>query len=92
MARGNASKFFHPFMVPGDLKGSSEEVKNKLLVNFDPLRCFLGDLEASIFNAMMIIFEELISFLFTISLDICRKSSPTCLRYGMILWEVMLLA
>jgi hypothetical protein len=91
VARGNASKFFHPFILPGDLKGSSEEVKNKLLVNFDPLRCFVGDLEASIFNAMTIIFEEWI-FLFTFSLDICRKSSPTCSRYGMILWEVMLLA
>ncbi len=91
MARGNASKFFHPFILPGDLKGSSEEVKNKLLVNFDPLRCFVGDLEASIFNAMTIIFEEWI-FLFTFSLDICIKSSLTCSRYGMILWEVMLLA
>jgi hypothetical protein len=91
VARGNASKFFHPFILPGDLKGSSEEVKNKLLVNFDPLRCFVGDLEASIFNAMTIIFEEWI-FLFTFSLDICIKSSPTCSRYGMILWEVMLLA
>lgn len=79
-------------MLPGDLKGSLEEVKNKLLVNFDPLRCFVGDLEASLFNAMTIIFKEWISFLFTFSLGMCRKSSPTRSRYGMILWEVMLLA
>lgn len=79
-------------MLSGDLKGSSEEVKKKLLVNFDPLRCFVGDLEASFFNDMTIIFEEWISFLFTFSLDMCRKSSPTRSRFGMILWEVMLLA
>ncbi|KAK9990400.1 hypothetical protein SO802_025385 [Lithocarpus litseifolius] len=44
MARGNASKVYQPFMSPGDFKGSLEELKNKLLVNFDPLRCFVGDL------------------------------------------------
>ncbi|KAI8019409.1 Nucleolar protein 6 [Camellia lanceoleosa] len=45
VVRGNASKVFHPFMLPGDMKGSSEELKHKLMVNFDPLRCFVGDLE-----------------------------------------------
>ncbi|CAL5371205.1 unnamed protein product [Camellia sinensis] len=42
---GNASKVFHPFMLPRDMKGSLEELKHKLMVNFDPLRCFVGDLE-----------------------------------------------
>uniref|UniRef100_A0A7N2M189 Nrap protein domain-containing protein n=1 Tax=Quercus lobata TaxID=97700 RepID=A0A7N2M189_QUELO len=37
-------------MSPGDFKGSLEELKNKLLVNFDPLKCFVGDLGASIFS------------------------------------------
>lgn len=48
MARVNASKAFAPFLLPEDMKGGSEEVKSKMLVGFDPLRCFVGDLEASI--------------------------------------------
>ena len=50
MARGNASKVFQPFVSPRDFEGSLEGLKNKLLVNFDPLRCFVGDLKASIFH------------------------------------------
>ncbi|KAL0008143.1 hypothetical protein SO802_009645 [Lithocarpus litseifolius] len=57
VAWGNASKVFQPFMSPGDFKGSLEELKNKLLVNFDPLRFFVGDLEASIFIEFSNIFK-----------------------------------
>ncbi|KAL2497823.1 Nrap protein [Abeliophyllum distichum] len=39
------SKIFQPFLLPGDLKGSLEEMKNKLMVNFDPLRYFIHDIE-----------------------------------------------
>ena len=66
MAQGNASKVFQPFMSPGDFKGSLEELKNKLLVNFDPLRFFVGDLEASIFTGLMLISKSLLSLLFTL--------------------------
>lgn len=45
VARGNASKAFQPFMLPGDLRGSLDKLKNKLLVDFDPLRCYIADLE-----------------------------------------------
>lgn len=45
VARGNPSKLFHPFLLPGDLKGNSKGLRNKLLVDFDPLKCFVGDLE-----------------------------------------------
>ena len=45
MAHGKASKSFHHFILPGDLKTSSEELKSKLMVNFDPLMSFAGDLE-----------------------------------------------
>lgn len=48
MVRGKPSKKFHPFLLPGDMKGTLEELKHKLMVNFDPLRCFVGDIEASI--------------------------------------------
>ncbi|KAI3451695.1 hypothetical protein Pfo_008360 [Paulownia fortunei] len=43
--RGNASKTFQPFLLPGDMKGNLEELKNKLMVNFDPLRYFVSDIE-----------------------------------------------
>ncbi|KAL3813203.1 hypothetical protein ACJIZ3_014471 [Penstemon smallii] len=43
--RGNASKTFQPFLLPGDMKGDLEELKNKLMVNFDPLRYFVADME-----------------------------------------------
>ncbi|XP_061342356.1 uncharacterized protein LOC133288574 isoform X3 [Gastrolobium bilobum] len=45
VARGHASKCFQPFLLPRDLKGKSEELKNKLLVDFDPSRFFIRDLE-----------------------------------------------
>ncbi|CAK7339575.1 unnamed protein product [Dovyalis caffra] len=45
VAHGNASKAFQPFMLPRDLRGSLDELKNKLLVDFDPLRCYIADLE-----------------------------------------------
>lgn len=47
VAKGHASKCFQPFLLPKDLKGRPEELKNKLLVDFDPSRCFIRDLEAS---------------------------------------------
>nr|POF25474.1 nucleolar protein 6 [Quercus suber] len=59
VARGNASKVFQPFMSPGDFKGSSEELKNKLLVNFDPLRFFVGDLEKEFSNMFKVWYDSL---------------------------------
>ena len=47
MVRGSASKDFHPFILPGEMNGSVKDLKHKLMVDFDPLRCFVGDLEAS---------------------------------------------
>lgn len=47
LIRGNPSKTFQPFLLPGDMKGNLEELKNKLMVNFDPLRYFVTDIEAS---------------------------------------------
>lgn len=47
VAWGNPSKIFNPFLFSKDLKGSSDELRNKLMVDFDPLRCLLGELEAS---------------------------------------------
>ncbi|KAH6800552.1 nucleolar protein [Perilla frutescens var. hirtella] len=43
--RGNASKAFQPFLLPEDMKRSSEELKNKLMVGFDPLKCYVTEIE-----------------------------------------------
>ncbi|KAG7990196.1 hypothetical protein I3843_02G012900 [Carya illinoinensis] len=59
VARGNASKSFHPLMLPRDLKGSSEEVKKKLLVDFDPLRCFVEDLENEFSSTFKVWYDSL---------------------------------
>ncbi|CAJ1930137.1 unnamed protein product [Sphenostylis stenocarpa] len=47
VAEGQPSKCFQPFLLPKDLKGRPEELKNKLLVDFDPSKCFIRDLKAS---------------------------------------------
>jgi len=47
VAEGQASKCFQPFFLPKDLKGRAEELKNKLLVDFDPSKCFIRDLKVS---------------------------------------------
>ncbi|XP_059293198.1 uncharacterized protein LOC132046556 isoform X2 [Lycium ferocissimum] len=46
VVRGRATKVFHPFFSPGDFKVNSGELKNKLMVNFDPVRCFISEIEA----------------------------------------------
>ncbi|KDP42811.1 hypothetical protein JCGZ_23753 [Jatropha curcas] len=58
VARGNASKLFQPILSPRDLKGSSEELKNKLMVNFDPLRCYIADIQKE-FNTMKLWYDSL---------------------------------
>ncbi|KAL3039003.1 hypothetical protein AAZX31_01G163500 [Glycine max] len=45
VAEGQASKCFQPFLLPKDLKGRPEELRNKLLVDFDPSKCFIRDLK-----------------------------------------------
>ncbi|VVA09728.1 PREDICTED: nucleolar [Prunus dulcis] len=59
VARGNASKVFHPFLLPGDLNGNSEDLRNKLLVNFDPMRCFVGDIEKEYSNTFKLWYDSL---------------------------------
>lgn len=61
--RGNASKAFQPFLLPEDMKGSLEEQKSKLMVGFDPLKCFVTEIEASR--------ETYLHFLLTDVLTVC---------------------
>lgn len=50
VARGNASRDFSPFLGTKDLKGSSGKLKTRLMVDFDPLHCYLVDLEGGFPN------------------------------------------
>ncbi|PPS17856.1 hypothetical protein GOBAR_AA02726 [Gossypium barbadense] len=60
VAHGNASTCFHPFLLPSDMKGSSlEQLKAKLMVNFDPLRCFVGDVEKGFSNRLKLWYDSL---------------------------------
>nr|XP_016452559.1 PREDICTED: nucleolar protein 6 [Nicotiana tabacum]XP_016452560.1 PREDICTED: nucleolar protein 6 [Nicotiana tabacum]XP_016452561.1 PREDICTED: nucleolar protein 6 [Nicotiana tabacum] len=45
VVRGHATKIFHPFILPGDFKVNYGELKSKLMVNFDPIRCFITDIQ-----------------------------------------------
>ncbi|XP_024015308.1 uncharacterized protein LOC18023619 [Eutrema salsugineum] len=44
VARGKASTAFNPFLLPGDLKRSPEELKN-LMVDLEPTKCFMSGLQ-----------------------------------------------
>ncbi|GMI78326.1 hypothetical protein like AT1G63810 [Hibiscus trionum] len=59
VAHGSASSSFHPFLLPADMKGSLEQLKTKLMVNFDPLRCFVGDVEAKFSNRLKLWYDSL---------------------------------
>ncbi|KAE8695363.1 ADP-ribosylation factor family protein [Hibiscus syriacus] len=59
VAHGNASNSFHPFLLSADMKGSLEQLKTKLMVNFDPLRCFVGDVEKEFSNVLKLWFDSL---------------------------------
>lgn len=56
---GKPTKIFHPFIVPADLRGRSEELKSKLMVNFDPLRCFISEIEREFPDTFKIWYDSL---------------------------------
>lgn len=58
VVRGNASKIFQPFMLLGDVKGVKEEPEDKLLIDFDPLRCFIKDLESGFPNTFKVWYDS----------------------------------
>lgn len=59
VVRGKPSKKFHPLLLPGDMKGSLEDLKQKLMVNFDPLRCFVYDMEREFPNKFKVWYDSL---------------------------------
>ncbi|KAK2981597.1 hypothetical protein RJ640_011127 [Escallonia rubra] len=59
VVRGNASKTFSPFMSCGNTKGSLEELKDRLLVDYEPLRCFIEELEKEFPNMFKLWYDSL---------------------------------
>ncbi|CAN1814116.1 Nucleolar protein 6, partial [Linum perenne] len=45
IVHGNATKSFAPFFTAEDFKGNLQQLKDKLLVDFNPLRCYVTDLK-----------------------------------------------
>lgn len=45
VVQGKASKLFQPFFSSGDIISNIEELQRKLMVDFDPSKCFIEDLE-----------------------------------------------
>ncbi|KAL6952077.1 hypothetical protein U1Q18_040933 [Sarracenia purpurea var. burkii] len=59
VVHGNASKVFHPFILPRDMKGKLEELKYKLMVDFDPQRYFVEDLEKAFPSMFKVWYDSL---------------------------------
>ncbi|GAA0178293.1 RNA metabolism protein [Lithospermum erythrorhizon] len=45
VACGNATKIFDPIVSVKNFKGSIEELKSRLMVDFDPLKCYIADIQ-----------------------------------------------
>ncbi|RRT62347.1 hypothetical protein B296_00042646, partial [Ensete ventricosum] len=57
--RGKASKDFQPYMILGGGVQSLEDARNKVMVNFDPTRCFLEDLKREFPNTFIVWYDSL---------------------------------
>ncbi|XP_051127399.1 uncharacterized protein LOC127248890 [Andrographis paniculata] len=55
---GRASKSFNPFLLPKGLQGSLGELRNKLMVNFDPLKYLVDDIEAKFPDMFKVWFDS----------------------------------
>ncbi|XP_064957513.1 uncharacterized protein LOC135581344 isoform X1 [Musa acuminata AAA Group] len=57
--RGKANKDFQPYMILGGGVQSLEDARNKVMVNFDPTRCFLEDLKREFPNTFKVWHDSL---------------------------------
>lgn len=56
---GRASKTFQPFFLSQNVEGSSEELKNNLMVNFEPLKYLVADIEKEFSNVFKVWYDSL---------------------------------
>ncbi|KAH9614552.1 hypothetical protein KSS87_003366 [Heliosperma pusillum] len=59
VARGNASKEFSPILRPKDMKGRLDILKTKLMVDFDPLKCYIVDLQGGFPDTLKLWYDAL---------------------------------
>ncbi|XP_074312667.1 uncharacterized protein LOC141648101 isoform X2 [Silene latifolia] len=59
VARGNASKEFSPIFRPKDMKGRLDILKTKLMVDFDPLKCYVVDLQGGFPDTLKLWYDAL---------------------------------
>lgn len=59
VASGNATKSFSPFISPRDIKANPEKAQSKVMVDFDPLKCLLGDLEKEFPSTFKVWYDSL---------------------------------
>ncbi|KAL8250850.1 hypothetical protein R6Q59_034543 [Mikania micrantha] len=55
VAQGNASKTFQPFLPT---KGSTKDLHDQLYINFDPLMCYVKDLESAFPNTFKLWYDS----------------------------------
>ncbi|KAL9245871.1 hypothetical protein vseg_019471 [Gypsophila vaccaria] len=59
VARGNASNEFSPSLRAKDLKGRLDKLKTKLMVDFDPLQCYIVDLKGGFSDTFKLWYDAL---------------------------------
>ncbi|KAM0032496.1 putative Nrap protein domain 1 [Helianthus debilis subsp. tardiflorus] len=55
VAQGNASKTFQPYLLT---KGSTKDLQDQLYINFDPLMCYVKDLESAFPNTFKLWYDS----------------------------------
>ncbi|XP_021718015.1 nucleolar protein 6-like [Chenopodium quinoa] len=59
VARGNPSNYFSPIIRPKDMKGGLDVLKSKIMVDFDPLQCYLVNLQGGFSDAFSLWYDSL---------------------------------
>ncbi|XP_021848982.2 uncharacterized protein [Spinacia oleracea] len=59
VARGNPSNYFSPIFRPKDVKGGLDVIKTKIMVDFDPLQCYLMDIQGGFPNSFNLWYDSL---------------------------------
>ncbi|XP_071731324.1 uncharacterized protein [Rutidosis leptorrhynchoides] len=58
VARGNPSKTFQPFLLHKGVNPSSKDLWDHLYMNFDPLKCYVKDLESAFPNTFKLWYDS----------------------------------
>ncbi|RAL52526.1 hypothetical protein DM860_017220 [Cuscuta australis] len=59
VVRGKPTKTFHPFILTANLRNSYKELKSKMMVDFDPLKCFITEIKREFPDTFKIWYDSL---------------------------------